>query len=107
MVPWRRTTTRTGPERRPRGPLRLVPVWAALAGTFTLAVTVLGVVVWTGLGLLGVKTFKPEKALTSTTLFDLVKLAFAVVAGIGGVIALASSTPALMRGSERSSAVPR
>jgi hypothetical protein len=40
---------------RPPGPLRLVPVWAALAGTFTLTVTVLGVVVWTGLDLLGVK----------------------------------------------------
>jgi len=31
-------------------------VWAALAGTFTLAVTVLGVVVRAGLDLLGVKT---------------------------------------------------
>jgi hypothetical protein len=89
LLPWRRIAADlTALERRSRGPVRLVPVWAALAGTFTLAVSVLGVVVWAGLDLLGVRGFKPEKDLTSTTLFDLVKLAFAVVAGIGGVVAL-------------------
>ncbi|WP_327585027.1 hypothetical protein OHA25_56575 [Nonomuraea sp. NBC_00507] len=41
-----------------------------------------------GLVLLGVEGFKPEKQLTSTTLFDLLKIAFAVVAGLGALVAL-------------------
>jgi hypothetical protein len=66
----------------------LVPVWAALAGTFTVAVLVLTMVIWAGLALLGVHSFQHQENVSSTTLFDLVKLAFAVVAGIGGLVAL-------------------
>ncbi|MGI8334381.1 pentapeptide repeat-containing protein [Actinomadura scrupuli] len=69
-------------------PARLMPVWAAFAGTFTVAIATLAGLMWAGLTLLGVRSFKPERALTSSTLFDLVKLAFAVVAGIGGLVAL-------------------
>lgn len=71
-----------------RQQVRLAPVWLALAGTFTTAVTVLAVVVWIGWVLLGVHGFQHEKNVSSSTFFDLVKLAFAVVAGIGGVVAL-------------------
>lgn len=72
-------------------PARLVPVWAALAATFTVAVTVLTSVMWAGFALLGVHGFKHETKLTSAAFFDLVKLAFAVVAGIGGLVALVIS----------------
>ncbi|GAA4638193.1 hypothetical protein GCM10023196_094950 [Actinoallomurus vinaceus] len=66
-------------------------MWAALAGTFTVAVTVLTITVWAGFALLGVHGFQHEKRLSSSTFFDLVKLAFAVVAGIAGVVALVIS----------------
>ncbi|MFG2076998.1 pentapeptide repeat-containing protein [Nonomuraea maritima] len=48
-----------------------------------LAVLVIG-----GLTLLGVRGLKPEAQLSAATLFDLLKIAFAVVAGLGGLVAL-------------------
>ncbi|MFC6064398.1 pentapeptide repeat-containing protein [Streptomyces ochraceiscleroticus] len=43
---------------------------------------------FTGWGLLGAQSLKPEPQLTSKTLFDLVKLSFGVVAGAGALVAL-------------------
>ena len=43
----------------------LAPVWAALAGTFTVAVTVLTIAMWSGFVLLGVHGLKPETKLSS------------------------------------------
>ncbi|GIH27604.1 hypothetical protein Aph01nite_59140 [Acrocarpospora phusangensis] len=68
--------------------LRLMPIGGALFLTVILAVAVLVAVIGGGLVLLGVEGFKPEKQLTSTTLFDLLKIGFAVVAGLGALVAL-------------------
>lgn len=69
-------------------PVRLVPLWIALVGTVTTAVALLALLLWIGWWLLGARGFQREENLSSSTFFDLVKLAFAVVAGIGGVVAL-------------------
>ncbi|WP_248844944.1 pentapeptide repeat-containing protein [Streptomyces griseorubiginosus] len=45
-------------------------------------------VFYTGWDLLGARGLKPERRIDSTTLFDLVKLAFGVVAGAGALVAL-------------------
>ncbi|MGC4959695.1 hypothetical protein ACLQ2P_41415 [Actinomadura citrea] len=63
-------------------------MWVALAATFTAAVAVAGLMLWLGLDLLDVHGVKREKQITSSVLFDLVKLSFAVVAGLGGLVAL-------------------
>lgn len=73
---------------RPRGGLRLWPVGFVLALTFVVAIAVAGAVFYAGWDLLGVRSLKPERQLTSSTLFDLVKLAFGVVAGAGALVAL-------------------
>ncbi|MFE2600353.1 pentapeptide repeat-containing protein [Streptomyces sp. NPDC059396] len=46
------------------------------------------VVFFAGWDLLGAQGLKPERQLTSSTLFDLVKLSFGVVAGAGALVAL-------------------
>ncbi|MEU4825110.1 hypothetical protein AB0H37_24830 [Actinomadura sp. NPDC023710] len=63
-------------------------MWVALAATCTAAVAVAGLTLWLGLDLLDVHGIKREKQITSSVLFDLVKLSFAVVAGLGGLVAL-------------------
>ncbi len=68
--------------------MRLVPVGVALAGTFAVAVAVAAGTLWLGLDLLDVHGIKRERQIDSTVLFDLVKLSFAVVAGLGGLVAL-------------------
>lgn len=45
-------------------------------------------VFYTGWELLGARRLKPEHRIDSTTMFDLVKLAFGVVAGAGALVAL-------------------
>ncbi|MFG1827539.1 pentapeptide repeat-containing protein [Microbispora bryophytorum] len=52
------------------------------------AVALLGVVIVGGLVLFGVQSLKPEAQVSAGTLFELLKIAFAVVAGIGGLVAL-------------------
>ncbi|WP_055533869.1 hypothetical protein [Streptomyces alboniger] len=59
-----------------------------LAATFALAVMVVAGVFFAGWDLLGARGLKPERRLTSKTLFDLVKLCFGVVAGAGVLVAL-------------------
>ncbi|MFD5893175.1 pentapeptide repeat-containing protein [Streptomyces sp. NPDC060366] len=78
----------TSNPRRPRGGLRLWPVGTVLALTFTAAMAVATAVFFAGWDLLGARSLKPERQLTSSTLFDLVKLAFGVVAGAGALVAL-------------------
>src|ERR1700761_5124146 len=79
------------PWRRDRGGSQLAPIWLALGGTLALAVVVAAVVTWLGLRALHFEEFKPERKLSAATLYDLLKVAFAVAAGIGGVVALVTS----------------
>ena len=77
------------PRRRTeRRGLRLWPVGTVLALTFATAVLVSAAVFFTGWDLLDARGLKPEHRLDSTTLFDLVKLSFGVVAGAGALVAL-------------------
>ncbi|MEU7428305.1 pentapeptide repeat-containing protein [Streptomyces sp. NPDC040750] len=78
-------TSRGRTERRG---LRLWPVGPVLALTFAAAVVVDAAVFYTGWDLLSVHGLKPERRIDSTTLFDLVKLSFGVVAGAGALVAL-------------------
>ncbi|MFD0307177.1 pentapeptide repeat-containing protein [Streptomyces sp. NPDC127119] len=55
---------------------------------FTTAVLVGATVFYAGWDLLGARELKPERRVDSTTLFDLIKLAFGVVAGAGALVAL-------------------
>ncbi|MDL2082160.1 pentapeptide repeat-containing protein [Streptomyces sp. GXMU-J15] len=78
------------PPRRPAqrpGP-RLWPVGIVLALAFTAALTAASAVSHTGWEMLDVRGLKPERRIDSRTLFDLVKLAFGVVAGAGALVAL-------------------
>ncbi|MDV9168571.1 pentapeptide repeat-containing protein [Streptomyces sp. W16] len=77
------------PRRRTeRRGLRLWPVGTVLALAFTAALLVAAAVFYTSWDLLGARGLKPEHRIDSTTLFDLVKLAFGVVAGAGALVAL-------------------
>jgi uncharacterized protein YjbI with pentapeptide repeats len=66
-------------------------MWLALGGTLTLAIVVAAVVTWLGLRALHFRQFQPEQRLSAATLYDLLKIAFAVAAGVGGVVALVTS----------------
>ncbi|MET7465061.1 hypothetical protein [Nonomuraea sp. NPDC005501] len=61
------------------------PALALVAGA---AVVLLTTVIVGGLVLLGAEGLKPEAQVSAATLFDLLKIAFAVVAGLGGLVAL-------------------
>ncbi|QXE33995.1 pentapeptide repeat-containing protein [Streptomyces sp. GMY02] len=77
------------PQRQAvRRGLHLWPVGTVLALTFATAIAVAAVVFFAGWNLLGAEGLKPERRLTSGTLFDLVKLSFGVVAGAGALVAL-------------------
>ncbi|MEU4499215.1 pentapeptide repeat-containing protein [Streptomyces sp. NPDC023998] len=77
------------PRRRTeRRGLRLWPVGTALTLTFATAIAVAAAAFFAGWDLLGAQGLKPERQLTSSTLFDLVKLSFGVVAGAGALVAL-------------------
>ncbi|MFI6494340.1 pentapeptide repeat-containing protein [Streptomyces sp. NPDC050564] len=77
------------PRRRAeRRGLRLWPVGAVLVLAFATAIIVAATVFYTGWDLLGARGLKPEHRIDSTTLFDLVKLSFGVVAGAGALVAL-------------------
>ncbi|MEU9785561.1 pentapeptide repeat-containing protein [Streptomyces phaeochromogenes] len=68
--------------------LRLWPVGIVLVLAFTTAILVAASVFYAGWDLLGARELKPERRIDSKTLFDLVKLAFGVVAGSGALVAL-------------------
>ena len=67
---------------------RMWDVRLVLALAFVTALFVAATVFYLGWGVLGVDKVKKEKAIDASTLFDLVKLAFGVVAGAGALVAL-------------------
>jgi uncharacterized protein YjbI with pentapeptide repeats len=77
--------------RRLRGEGPLVRIGLAIGGTLALALAIAAAVTIIGLNLLHFRGFKPEPLLSAGTLYDLLKVAFAVAAGIGGVIALVTA----------------
>lgn len=60
----------------------------ALALTAASAVLLLTGVIVAGLALFGVRGLRPETLVSAATLFELLKIAFVVVAGLGGLVAL-------------------
>ncbi|MCG5213151.1 pentapeptide repeat-containing protein [Streptosporangium soli] len=75
---------------RPAGP-RLLSMWAAFSlATLASAAALTGVIL-VGVRVLGVTAVKPEAQLSGATMFDLLKIAFAVVAGAGGLVALVTT----------------
>ncbi|MBZ4018018.1 hypothetical protein CCS38_20240 [Streptomyces purpurogeneiscleroticus] len=75
--------------RRPTGRrLRLWHIWIVLPAAFVAALAVAAGAFLVGWDLLGAQGLRPERQLTSRTLFDLVKLSFGVVAGAGALVAL-------------------
>lgn len=80
--------TSNSPRQQRRSGLRLWPVGPVLSLAFFTAITVASVVFYAGWDLLGVQGIKTERRLDSSTLFDLVKLSFGVVAGAGALVAL-------------------
>jgi hypothetical protein len=67
---------------------RMWDVRLVLVIAFAAAVLVASIVFYTGWDVLGVNRVKQEKTIDASTLFDLVKLAFGVVAGAGALVAL-------------------
>ncbi|TDD82630.1 pentapeptide repeat-containing protein [Actinomadura rubrisoli] len=67
---------------------RLVPIGAALAGALVLATAGAAGLVAVALAVLGAPELQPSRTVTLKQLLDVIKLAFASIAGIGGVIAL-------------------
>ncbi|MFD7783730.1 pentapeptide repeat-containing protein [Streptomyces nojiriensis] len=76
------------PRPAERRGLRLWPVGTVLTLTFTIAMAVAAAVFFAGWFVLGAQGLQHEHQLTAKTLFDLVKLAFGVVAGAGALVAL-------------------
>ncbi|MEU6778575.1 pentapeptide repeat-containing protein [Nonomuraea angiospora] len=68
--------------------LRLMGIGRALALVSGAAVALLVALIVGGLVLLGAQGLKPEAQVSAATLFDLLKIAFTVVAGLGGLVAL-------------------
>jgi uncharacterized protein YjbI with pentapeptide repeats len=83
LRPWRRRIQKQEHE--------LIPFGWALGGSVVLAIGLTGLGIWLGLTLVGFRHFQHEPDLSSSTFYDLLKLVFGVVAGIGGVIALVVS----------------
>jgi uncharacterized protein YjbI with pentapeptide repeats len=75
-------------RRDKRRGLQLWPVGRVLVLAFAAAVLVAASAFYTGWDLLGAHGLKPEHRLDSSTLFDLVKLSFGIVAGAGALVAL-------------------
>lgn len=74
-------------QRTERG-LRLWPVGLVLFLAFIAELVTAGSVFYTAWDLLGARGLKAEPRIDSSTLFDLVKLSFEVVAGAGALVAL-------------------
>ena len=66
-------------------------MWVAMGGTLALAVVIAALVTFLGLRALHFREFQPEPRLSAATLYDLLKVAFAVAAGVGGVVALVTA----------------
>ncbi|MGV9237582.1 pentapeptide repeat-containing protein [Streptomyces nigra] len=86
---WEDLSAMSPHEPRPaRRALRLAPVGVVLILAFVTAVLSASAVFYAGWNLLAAHELKPERVIDSKTLFDLVKLAFSVVAGAGALVAL-------------------
>jgi hypothetical protein len=79
------------PLRRSGRGSKLAPIGIALGGTLLIALAVTAIVTVAGLHFLHFQRFKTESQLSSGTFFNLLKIAFAVAAGIGGVVALVTA----------------
>jgi uncharacterized protein YjbI with pentapeptide repeats len=77
--------------RRLRGQGPLAPIGLAIGGMLALALGIAAAVTITGLHFLHFREFQPEPQLSAATLYDLLKISFAVAAGIGGVVALVTA----------------
>lgn len=69
----------------------LIPIGWAIGSMLALALAVGAAVTVAGFQFLHFREFKPEPELSAGTLYDLLKVAFAFAAGIGGVIALVTA----------------
>jgi hypothetical protein len=78
-------------RRQQRGNRPLAPIELAIGGMLALALAIAAAITIIGLNLLHFQGFKPEPLLSAGTLYDLLKVAFAFAAGIGGVIALVTA----------------
>ena len=70
---------------------KLAPISIALAAMLALAFAITTAVTLLGLHFLHVQHFQPQRQLSAATLFNLLKIAFAVAAGIGAVVALVTA----------------
>ncbi len=70
---------------------KLTRISVALTAMLALALAITAAVTLIGLHFLHVQHFKPERQLSAATLFNLLKVAFAVAAGIGAVVALVTA----------------
>ena len=68
-----------------------MPMGAALGLALMVAVGITAAVIWAGLRFLHFRHFVPQQELSAATAFNLLKVAFAVVAGIGGIVALVTA----------------
>jgi hypothetical protein len=74
--------------RTPRSEAKLAPIGLAIGGTLFLALAFAAGITVAGLHFLHFREFQPEPELSAGTLYDLLKVAFALAAGIGAVIVL-------------------
>lgn len=81
----------SGWYRRLRGQGPLAPIGLAIGGMLALALAIAAAVTITGLHFLHVREFQPEPQLSAATLYDLLKIAFAVAAATGGTVALVTA----------------
>ncbi|MEV4014392.1 hypothetical protein AB0J35_28210 [Nonomuraea angiospora] len=78
-------------KRKPVDEVRLLPLTIALCVTLVSACTIVVLSIYFSLTLFDVHQLKRQREISSSDLFNMLKVAFAVVAGIGGVIALVVS----------------
>jgi hypothetical protein len=78
-------------KRRPRDGARLIPIRWALGGTLTVALIFAAAVTVAGLHFLQFHRLKPEPELSAGNLYNLLKVAFAFAAGVGGVFAVVTA----------------
>ena len=82
---------RLAPSPRRRDGARLVPIAWAIGGTLALALAFAAAVTIAGLHFLHFHRLKPEPVLSAANLYNLLKVAFAFAAGVGGVFALVTA----------------
>lgn len=84
-VRWLRSRRSSG------GSDRLVPIGWAIGGMLVLALGIAAGITVAGFHFLRFRGFRPQPELTPGSVYDLLKVAFAVAAGVGGVVALVTA----------------